>query len=133
MPGALTRAWDGYKRNVGRVERFVGSRLGELGALVARKPVLTLLISAVVALAFSLVLPFKILDSIESRSEKLWCAASLVSLGAGARVHALHSPLNFATALILHLVHARRARCVAAACSFSVLPAERSCLAYDPV
>lgn len=80
MPGTCMRAWDGYKWNVGRVERIVGSRLGELGALVARKPVLTLLISTVVALAFSLAVPFKIVDSIEGRSDKLWYAACLGSV-----------------------------------------------------
>jgi hypothetical protein len=76
MFASLKRSWERYKWNVGRVERLVGEQVGDLGGFVARKPVLVLVLSAVAALAFSLVLPFKIGGAIESRSEKLWCADS---------------------------------------------------------
>ena len=54
------------------MEKNVNRGLGSLGALVARKPIWVLVASFLVGNAFTLVVPFRIADSIESRSERLW-------------------------------------------------------------
>jgi hypothetical protein len=62
-----------YIDSVGVVDRAVNAGLGAWGALVAARPVLTIIVSSVVALALSggMVL---IGQRIETDGEDLWCA-----------------------------------------------------------
>ena len=73
----LSNAWKRYKRVVGSVERTVSSALGGLGAAVCARPVLVLVASLVVSITFTILVPFRVGDLTEDRSEKLWCVPGL--------------------------------------------------------
>lgn len=65
--------WAKYQQAVGAVDRNVNQGLGALGAFVARRPVLTIVVSSIFALACASGLVL-IGDRIETESDKLWCA-----------------------------------------------------------
>lgn len=63
--------WASYQRAVGTIDRNVNLALGALGAFVARRPVLTIVLSTVLALACTSGMVL-IGDRIETESDKLW-------------------------------------------------------------
>lgn len=63
--------WARYQHAVGSVDRIVNFSLGALGAFVARRPVLTIVVSAIFALACTSGLVL-IGDRIKTESDKLW-------------------------------------------------------------
>jgi hypothetical protein len=72
--------WSRYISVVGSVDRTVNYALGEWGALVAQRPILTMVTSFVVSLGLVAGLAL-IADNVEGASEKLWCGlASLRAL-----------------------------------------------------
>lgn len=64
--------WHSYVDAVGTVERAFNRGLGAWGSLVARHPVLTIIVSGVVALILTGGLTL-VGDNTESDSDKLWC------------------------------------------------------------
>ena len=64
--------WGKYVGTVGAVDRMVNALLGAWGSLVAKSPVLTIVVSAICALALSGGLGL-IGKNIESDGDKLWC------------------------------------------------------------
>jgi hypothetical protein len=76
--GRERSCWTAYVRAVGAVDRNVNHGLGWWGATVAQRPVITLVISLIVAIGLSAGLVL-IVDNIESKGDKLWCVSSLLS------------------------------------------------------
>ena len=72
--------WIRYVSTVRVVDKGVNYALGEWGALVAHRPVLTLVASVIVALGLMAGLVL-IADNVESASDKLWCAVYLDMYG----------------------------------------------------
>lgn len=68
--------WAKYQRAVGSIDRNVNHALGLLGALVARRPVLTIVLSSIFALACASGLVL-IGERVETESDKLWCDRKL--------------------------------------------------------
>lgn len=66
-------AWANYVYAVGAVDRAVNAALGAWGSIVAARPVLTIIVSSIVALALSGGLGLTG-QNIESDGDKLWCA-----------------------------------------------------------
>jgi hypothetical protein len=75
---ASGRAWAVYVRALGAVDRFVNSRLGSFGALVARKPLAVMLTSLCIALALSGGM-LRVVALLETNAERLWCAMRLTA------------------------------------------------------
>lgn len=71
--------WSRYVDVVGVVDRGVNYALGEWGAFVAHRPVITIVVSSIISLGLmgGLVL---IADNIESESDKLWYVCRLSAL-----------------------------------------------------
>jgi hypothetical protein len=65
--------WSRFISVVGVVDKSVNYALGEWGALVAQRPILTMSTSFVVSLGLLAGLAL-IADNVEGASEKLWCA-----------------------------------------------------------
>jgi hypothetical protein len=54
------------------VDRWINTKLGSLGAFVARKPITVLLVSLTVSLVLCTGL-FRLFDLVEDDAERLWC------------------------------------------------------------
>jgi hypothetical protein len=67
--------WHSYLQAVGVFDKGVSIGLGKWGALVAKRPLLTVVLSTIVALGLSAGLVM-IGDLVETDAYKLWCAAS---------------------------------------------------------
>jgi hypothetical protein len=65
--------WSRFINVVGVVDKGVNYGLGEWGALVAQRPILTMVTSFIVSLGLMAGLVL-IADSVENASDKLWCA-----------------------------------------------------------
>jgi hypothetical protein len=65
--------WSRFINAVGVVDKGVNYGLGEWGALVAHRPILTMVTSFIVSLGLMAGLVL-IADSVENASDKLWCA-----------------------------------------------------------
>jgi hypothetical protein len=66
--------WSRYVSIVGVVDKGVNYGLGEWGAFVARRPVVTMVASFIVSLGLMAGLVL-IAGNVESASDKLWCDA----------------------------------------------------------
>jgi hypothetical protein len=66
--------WSRYVDIVGVVDKGVNYALGEWGAFVARRPVITMVVSCIASLGLMAGLVL-IADNVESQSDKLWCVS----------------------------------------------------------
>lgn len=73
-------AWQKYVNAVGSVDKGVNYGLGIWGRVVANRPVITVVVSAIVALVLGGGL-VRLGDLVETEGDKLWCAAFCVSFG----------------------------------------------------
>lgn len=74
--GKRSTLWVRYVDTVGVVDKSVNYALGEWGAFVAHRPVITMAVSFIVALGLMAGLAL-IADNVESASDRLWCVSEL--------------------------------------------------------
>lgn len=86
--GKAGGVWGKYVGTVGAIDRMVNALLGAWGSLVAKSPVLTIVVSVICAIVLSGGLGL-IGKNIESDGDKLWCVSTPVRLCRSACVFAM--------------------------------------------
>lgn len=81
--------WQSYVQAVGAVDKGVNYGLGAWGRVVAKRPVLTVVGSAIAALCLSAGL-LLIGDLVETESDKLWCVSAITCVMRLLRTYGLY-------------------------------------------